>query len=97
MLSTVAKNIEIKAKEKRTTSVLANLVATAKETIRMATDAKFEGSITTGKLNGTSDLTIVVGGSKVVLNKDAISIESKEVVLQAKGAANVVPSKVALK
>ncbi|HTJ82827.1 MAG TPA: type VI secretion system tip protein TssI/VgrG, partial [Polyangiaceae bacterium] len=97
MLSTIAKSIEIKAKEKRSTSVLANLVATAKETIKLAAEGKLDGAITNGKLNGTSDLTIVVGKSKVVLNAKAISIESKEVVLQGKGATELMPGKAAFK
>ncbi|MFO0549849.1 MAG: type VI secretion system tip protein TssI/VgrG [Polyangiaceae bacterium] len=98
LMTVVSDALEIKAKKKRLTTVLANMKAEAKETIKLLAEETFTGKITTGNVEGTDAITILVGGSKVVLNKDAISLESdQDIAITATGKGTMMPAKAELK
>jgi hypothetical protein len=94
----MSESIEIKAKVKRVTDVVANMGVKAKETIKLQGDKTLSQKLAKGKVEGSTAITIISGGSKVVLDKGAIMFESdKDVVISATGKSDLMPGNADLK
>lgn len=94
----MSESIEIKAKVKRVTDVVANMSVKAKETIKLQGDKTLSQKLAKGKVEGSTAITIISGGSKVVLDKGAIMFESdKDVVISATGKSDLMPGNADLK
>jgi type VI secretion system secreted protein VgrG len=92
--------IEIKASVKRSTTVMAQLKATLGTSGKLASDDKLSGKVKgKAKANGSTAVSISVGGNKLIFEKDTISIEtsSGNVEIVASGKSDLVSGEAQLK